>query len=76
MDSWKVMGVVISTLNDGEIVNLEGYGWDLGFNLQSWIQSEFLNHILQATTFVITFISKFVVQVWGLVELQPFPQCF
>jgi hypothetical protein len=29
------MGVVISTLNDGEIVNLEGYGWDLGSNLDS-----------------------------------------
>ncbi len=34
VDLWKVMGVVISTLNDGEIVNLEGYGWDLGSNLQ------------------------------------------
>jgi hypothetical protein len=41
VDLWKVVGVVISTLNDGGIVNLEGYGWDLGSNLQSWIQSEF-----------------------------------
>ncbi len=57
VDLWKVMGVVISTLNDGEIVNLESYGWDLGSNLQSWIQSEFLNHILQATTLVLTLIS-------------------
>jgi hypothetical protein len=75
MDSWKVMGVVISTLNDGEIVNLEGYGWDLGSNLDSWIQSEFLNHILQTTTLVLTLISKLVIQVSGLVELQPPPKC-
>lgn len=75
MDLWKVMGVVISTLNDGGIVNLKGYRWDLGSNLQSWIQSEFLNHILQATTLVLTLIYEFVVQVWGLMELQPPPQC-
>jgi hypothetical protein len=75
VDSWKVMGVVISTLIDGEIVNLEGYGWGLGSKLHNWIQSEFLNHILQTTTLVHTLISKSVMQVWGLVELQPPPQC-
>jgi hypothetical protein len=33
VDLCKIMGMIISTLNNGEIVNLEGYRWDLGLNL-------------------------------------------
>lgn len=41
------MGVDVSTLNNDKSMNLEGYRWNVGSNLPSWTQGEFLNHTLQ-----------------------------
>jgi len=61
MDLCKVMGVDVSTLNNDKSMNLEGYRWDVGLDLPSWTQGEFLYHTLQLffyNYFLIFFISN------------------
>ncbi len=47
VDLCKIMGVVISTLNNGKIGTQEGYRLDFNSNLQSETQGKFPNHTLQ-----------------------------
>jgi hypothetical protein len=43
MNLHKMMGImVISMLNNGEIMNLKGVGWNLVLDLQNQTQSKFI----------------------------------
>ncbi len=47
VDLCKIMGVVVSTLNNGKIGTKEGYKLDFGLDLQSKTQGKFPYHTLQ-----------------------------
>ncbi len=55
VDLLRIMGVAISSLNNGKIGTWEGCKLDFGSNLQSKIQGKFLDHILQLVILFVHF---------------------
>jgi hypothetical protein len=63
VDLCKIMGVVISTLNNGKIGTQEGYRLDFNSNLQSETQGKFIDHTLQLAIPFVHFRSFLLMQI-------------